>query len=115
MTIENNFEFVNSRELRRRFASTLATGRRNLTGAEYAQWAPSIEQKIYEIDQACEQFFVRLAFDTGHTISAPNYIRYLSSATSLTHLQPSVFSGSFYSANILTGASPESVAPPLFW
>jgi hypothetical protein len=114
MTIENNFEFVNSRELRRRFVAALAIGRRNLTGAEYDQWVPSIQHKIDEIDQAGEGFFERLAFDAGQTLSATMYIRYLSPATSLAHLQLSAFSGSFYSSNILTGASPESVAPPLF-
>jgi hypothetical protein len=114
MTIENNFEFVNSREIRKRFAAALATGRRNLTGAEYDLWAPSLDQRIYEIDQACEQFLVRLAPHVGHTISAVTYIRFLSPSTALTHLQPSALSGSLYSASVLTGASPESVSPLLF-
>jgi hypothetical protein len=110
MTIENNFEFVNSREIRRRFVAALETGRRNLTGAEYDQWAPSVEQRIHEIDQACEEFYRRLAVCPRHTISAPIYVRYFSPSTSLMHLQPSAFSPSF----TLTGASPEIIAPPLF-
>ena len=115
MTIANAFEFVNARELRRRFVSALETGRRNLTGKEYLEWAPTIENRLHEIDRAGEEFFVRLAFGSSETVSAPSYVRYLSSATALTALQPTVLlDGSLSATNLLTGPSPESVAPLLF-
>jgi|SRR5690242_13708026 hypothetical protein len=115
MTIESAFEFVNARELRRRLISTLQTGRRNLTGKEYEEWSPLIEDKIHDIDHACEAFLMRLAFGSGKTVSTNGYVRYVSSATALTPLQPTVLVGGRFSlSNVLTGASPNSVAPRLF-
>src|ERR1700722_893172 len=114
MTIANNFEFANACELRRRYLSALIVGQRNLTGAEYAQWAPSLEHKIREIDQAIEGFFARLAFTGVQTTSAQMYVSYQSSAYSLTPLQPSLISSSITSTNLLTGVSPETIAPRLF-
>jgi len=51
---------------------------------------------------------------SGQTISTPMYFQYVSSAMALTPLQPTVLSSSMSSTNLLTGASPETVAPLLF-
>lgn len=115
MTIGNTFEFINARELRLRFVSVLETGRRNFTGKEYEGWAPTIESKIHEIDRAGEEFLMQLAFGSGATISGLRYVRCVSSATALTPLQPTVLlGGSLPPANLLTGASPDSIEPRLF-
>jgi hypothetical protein len=115
MTINNAFEYVNSREARRRFLSSLEVGRRNLTGKEFEEWAPSIENKVHAIERAGNAFLMQLAFGSAETVHAFKYVCYVSAATSLTPLQPTVsFNGSFAPSNLLTGASPESVAPPLF-
>jgi len=57
---------------------------------------------------------MKLAFGSGQTISTPMYFQYVSSAMALTPLQPTVLSSSMSSTNLLTGASPETVAPLLF-
>ena len=113
MKLESTFEFTNAQELRRRFLAALETGRRNLTGAEYEQWEPTIRRKIQEIDGAVEDFFVRLAFGSKETTSTLIYAQYLSSSSTLTRVQSTVISDAVTPTNLLTGVLPETVAPCL--
>jgi hypothetical protein len=113
MKLESAFEFTNAQELRRRMLSALETGRRNLTGAEYEQWEPTIRLKIREIDAAVDEFFVRMAFGPKETTSSVVYARYFSLATTMTRLQPTVVSDAITTTNLLTGVAPEAVAPCL--
>jgi hypothetical protein len=113
MMIQNAFEFSNVQELRRRLESALETGKRNLTGAEYQQWEPSMKRKLQEIDGAVEDFFVRQAFGVRQTTSTVVFAKYFSQASVTVAVHTNVISGGTGPVNLLTGASPESVAPCL--
>src|SRR5262245_17138079 len=111
--IQNAFEFTNLQELRRRVRGTLETGKRNLTGAEYEQWAPSLERKVQEIDKDVEDFLVNLAFGKNESTSTVLYARYFSTAKTTVPVHATVISGGVLPTNLLTGVLPEVICPYL--
>lgn len=113
MTIHNAYEFSNLQELRQRVKTAMQVGKRNLTGAEYDQWAPSMESKLQQIDKASEDFLVRLAFGSKETTSTVLYANYFVATGTTVRVQPNVLSGGAVPVNVLTGVPPETIAPRL--
>jgi hypothetical protein len=113
MTIQNAFEFANAQELRRRLQATIDTGKRKLTGSEYEQWEPSIQRKVQEIDNAVDDFFVRMAFGSQQTTCTMIYAKYMSSASTTVRVHANVFFGGQTTNNLLTGVLPETISPYL--
>ena len=113
MTINDNFEFSNIQELRRRVQAAIETGKRNLTGAEYEQWVPSMQRKIQEIDIDVDNFFVRLAFGSKETTSTVLYAKYFAGTGTTVRTHTNVLSGGAVPVNLLTGVPPETICPYL--
>jgi hypothetical protein len=113
VTIQNTFEFTNLQELRRRVKTAIEVGRRNLTGAEYDQWVPSMERKLQAIDSDVEDFFVRQAFGSKETTSTVLYASYCAGTGTTVRVQTNVLSGGSVPVNVLTGVPPETITPCL--